>query len=410
MKIEIYEKKWTIENVKNEPKTLFVFEDNNLRVGNSDKSSLIRGLKNTSGIRVKKGPSKNNIAFYTDNEYNENIKNIDEDIFEIKKKSKNYDKIAFYEEGYGNISSRLEDVAPKTYKYLYQSLINNFSFNNKDCTKYNIIPGHDMISGATRIPLDKKGAILSNVVQPITNNLYRKDLLEKEFNTIYDLIKSENKIAFTQNVKYNPGEILILDFSYAQEDLICLVTNSYNIDYVDTETWLYFEGFSDKILKDMNEVIDNSEKYYQTQFRIICSLNKESGKLLYDSEIFGDSKLYENNKIKNYQKIGENYKNLSKIELLSEIDKMKIEIDFLKSNKKSFNLKNPINKILSKFKKKNLQQLLDENNLNGELIEIESDDQNAKTFKLKSKNETYLIVYNEGIFKNTIKKILIDKV
>ena len=84
MKIEIYEKKWTIENVKNEPKTLFVFEDNNLRVGNSDKSSLIRGLKNTSGIRVKKGPSKNNIAFYTDNEYNENIKNIDEDIFEMR--------------------------------------------------------------------------------------------------------------------------------------------------------------------------------------------------------------------------------------------------------------------------------------------------------------------------------------
>jgi hypothetical protein len=73
--IEIFDGQWKLEDLSDDK--VYIFNDNNAKIGKYG-LSVIRGLSNSLGIRVKKGPSKNAVAFYSDDDYDENITHISE--------------------------------------------------------------------------------------------------------------------------------------------------------------------------------------------------------------------------------------------------------------------------------------------------------------------------------------------
>lgn len=109
------------KNIQANPNILFIFGDNDLRVGYGGMAKEFRGEPNSIGIRTKKYPTSNSKAFYTDSEYEENCAKIKEDIELIKKAAKNYIAICI-PEGIGSGLAKLDQKAPKTYEFLMEQL------------------------------------------------------------------------------------------------------------------------------------------------------------------------------------------------------------------------------------------------------------------------------------------------
>jgi hypothetical protein len=102
---------------------LFVFGDNDERQGYGGMAKEFRGEPNAIGIRTKKAPLMDDAAFYTDDEFEDNVKTIDEDITDILQRMKMKQYTALYiPEGIGKGLARLEEKAPWTFRYLENRL------------------------------------------------------------------------------------------------------------------------------------------------------------------------------------------------------------------------------------------------------------------------------------------------
>ena len=107
---------WSLEDAINNPKTLFIFGVNLLKVGNGCQA-YIRPAKNSHGIPTKRRPSMEYPgAFFTDDTYKENkmhilnaFKNIPLD---------KYDKIALPSNGLGTGLAKMPEYCPNTFKFL----------------------------------------------------------------------------------------------------------------------------------------------------------------------------------------------------------------------------------------------------------------------------------------------------
>ena len=112
----------TRKHIKENPKTLFIFGDNDQRYGLGGMAKEFRGEANTVGIRTKKKPSMSAGSFYVDSEYTQNIKKIDKDLNLVLHKFMfgGFTKI-YVPEGIGEGLAKL-DCAPKTLKYLKDTL------------------------------------------------------------------------------------------------------------------------------------------------------------------------------------------------------------------------------------------------------------------------------------------------
>jgi len=127
--IEIFNGNWKINDIVNNKNKIFIFGDNDLRIGKGGQA-IIRDCKNTIGIRTKKQPNNNQSSFYNDDEYDENILKIDQDINNILNKLKQGYTIVFSSGGYGTGLARLDKKAPKTFKYLCDELMLKFDYKN----------------------------------------------------------------------------------------------------------------------------------------------------------------------------------------------------------------------------------------------------------------------------------------
>jgi len=118
-KIYIMDTFWDINYVKNNKDCLFIFGDNDIKKGMKGQA-IIRNEKNAYGIPTKKIPSFANNAYYTDDEYENNINNINNAIYIIIKKfmNKKYTTLVLSKDGLGTGLSKLPIKAPKTYEYL----------------------------------------------------------------------------------------------------------------------------------------------------------------------------------------------------------------------------------------------------------------------------------------------------
>lgn len=275
MKIEIFNGKWDRNVVSNNKDKVYVFGDNNARVGKGGQA-VIRDLVNTHGIRTKKGPNNRLVSFYSDGEYESNISKIDEDILSLKEKALQGKTIVFSSGGYGTGLSKLPKYAPKTLEYLNQSLLLHFDFDNTTGKKIKTISGHDDIVNGKHVSLINR----EGLIQGVNNILFRKELLNKGYYTIEKLIETGNKTSFTSVKNYNSGEVLKLSTFGSSNYIIVKVINSYKLKDIDEDRWSLFEGFEKELLNGYDKRI-----FFNTHFKFESILT-EDGKLIFKDGLF----------------------------------------------------------------------------------------------------------------------------
>ena len=133
-----YRKHITRHDLTHHRDTIFVFGDNDVRSGLGGQAREMRGEPNAVGVRVKKSPSMDSSSFYTDDEYQDNIRKITEDLRQLKIVSHNKN-IIFPEDGIGTGLALLYSTAPKTFEFLTLMLDQNFGIKNGDITIKNKI-------------------------------------------------------------------------------------------------------------------------------------------------------------------------------------------------------------------------------------------------------------------------------
>ena len=137
--VEIFDGNWSVDLVKKSTKKIWIFGDNDQRVGNGGQAT-IRPLSNSFGIRTKKRPSTSEDSYYNDNEYLENCKKITEDVVYIMSKWIQGYTIVFSSNGYGTGLALLKEKAPLTFQFLCDVLKQNFEFDNQTGKKWQKIP------------------------------------------------------------------------------------------------------------------------------------------------------------------------------------------------------------------------------------------------------------------------------
>lgn len=140
----IYLERITRKDIKNNPDSLFIFGDNDMRQGFGGQAKEMRGEPNSFGIRVKKSPDMYQNSFYTDNEYNKNITKIKEDIDNIivqlthkyNVENHKYNVVVIPSAGIGTGLAQLNVHAPRTAKFLDEYLMANEIVNYKMIKKW----------------------------------------------------------------------------------------------------------------------------------------------------------------------------------------------------------------------------------------------------------------------------------
>lgn len=105
------------------PHILFIFGDNDERWGYGGMAKEFRGEPNSVGIRTKKAPNMDAEAFYTDDEFGDNVRKIDADIANVLRyMNMEHFTLLHIPEGVGKGLAKLQENAPDTFRYLQRRL------------------------------------------------------------------------------------------------------------------------------------------------------------------------------------------------------------------------------------------------------------------------------------------------
>jgi len=113
-----YRKFISREMLKSEPDTLFVFGDNMARKGFGGQAKEMRGEPNAVGIPTKKTPSDAPNAFFSDADFLDAKKMIDEGIERLISHLENSGNVVWPADGIGTGFAALPERAPAIWKYL----------------------------------------------------------------------------------------------------------------------------------------------------------------------------------------------------------------------------------------------------------------------------------------------------
>lgn len=121
-------------DVKANPTYIFVFGDNDMRTGLGGLAREVRGEPNAFGIRVKKRPYRDWDAYYTDREYEDNLKKICDDINKIMDavNSNQYSTIVFPKAGIGTGLADMQKRCPETFNAMNLILDGTLGIRNGD--------------------------------------------------------------------------------------------------------------------------------------------------------------------------------------------------------------------------------------------------------------------------------------
>jgi hypothetical protein len=391
MKVELFNGFWTIDDVKNNPEKIFVYGDNNARVGKGGQA-IIRDLPNTIGIRTKKGPSNKPAAFYNDSDYIINCNYITEDAIKIRSKLLTGSKIVFSKDGYGTGLARLKETAPKTYKFLLDILRDFFEFDNDKGVSWKTTPSYDNVNGATYIDFYKSN---NDLLLPVNNSFFKEEYLSIDLTSYFDLIKNQKKVAFTSKSNYKKDTFMMLRFESKKEYLLVKTCcDSYDLSNFDKKIWSDCEGYNHDFIESQN-----TSGFFQTQFKYLCQIS-DDGTIFFDDDLFvKDIKDSSNKKV-----VGNptNTYHLTEAERLKkELEELKLELE----NKNNSGLfKNPF--------KKSLKELLIEKNIYGEITKL-PDDKNSTIkgdrYQVKVKNDYYYVVFKKHLLTNSIEILSASK-
>jgi len=122
MKVE--KQKWyTIELCRQNPDSVFIFGDNLIGKGTGGQAK-IRHEPNAHGVPTKKLPSMYEDSFFSDDEFEENIKHISYALDNIPNR---FSTIVFPEDGLGTGLAELPIRAPKTFKWMVDEINRRFN-------------------------------------------------------------------------------------------------------------------------------------------------------------------------------------------------------------------------------------------------------------------------------------------
>ncbi len=372
MKIEIFNGYWSIDDVKSNPEKIFIYGDNNARVGKGGQA-IIRDLPNTIGIRTKKGPNNKPVAFYNDSEFETNCKNILEDAVKIRSLLLSGKIIVFAKDGYGTGLARLKDLAPKTYQFLVDVLRDFFEFDNNTGKIWKKTPSIDDVNNATYIDFFKSN---KDLLIPINNSFFKEDCLILNLNSNYDLIKNEKKTSFTSKNKYKKG-YLIMRFEGKKDYLLVKVCSDSYLCTIDKKVWSDCEGYSESFVKDID--ITN---YYQTQIKFMCKLS-DDGQMFFKQDLFSniDTK---------------------------ELNKTTVGVPVVQQKEESIDKES---KLFHNPFKKSFKELLIEKEIYGEITKLPPESMKTKGdgYQVRVNDDYYYIIFYKHFFTNSIEIISVSK-
>ena len=121
-------------DLKNNPDLLYLFGDNDLRMGYGGQAREMRGESNALGIRTKLLPTMEKEAFMNDEDFKRFVDMIRFDIATMNHimTKHNYFGIVVPSDGLGTGLSELPQRAPKVYDSLNTMLAINLNMNVKD--------------------------------------------------------------------------------------------------------------------------------------------------------------------------------------------------------------------------------------------------------------------------------------
>ncbi len=373
--VEIYNGFWTVEDVKNSSDKIFVFGDNNARVGKGGQA-IIRDLRNSIGIRTKKGPNNKPVAFYNDNEYHENCKNILQDVVKIRSKLVLGQTIVLAKDGYGTGLAKLSETAPMTYNFLVDVLRDFFEFDNNTGKVWKKTPSIDQVNSATYLDFSKSN---KDLLLPTNNSKFKSEYLEKNLMTYFDLIKFEKKVSFTSKNLYKKDTYLILKFDNKKDYLLVKTCcESYVTSLIDSSTWNDCEGISETLSID---------GFFQTQIKYIGQVDT-TGQILFKNDLFSTDI--------SPDKVGRTVG----VPILTKTE----EVNSYNKKKKPF----------YQVFRKSLEELLEEKKLNGEIKKMPDYVRNdiqlkGDRYQVKVDNDYYAIIFHKHLFTNSIEVLTVSK-
>lgn len=121
----IFQKRIYREDLTANRHLLYLFGDNDLRVGYGGQAKECRGEPNASGIRTKIAPTMDDTAFMNDADYEKNIKMFNLDIAATNHKfiKGKYQGIVIPSDGFGTGLSDMPNRCPQSYDALNRLLM-----------------------------------------------------------------------------------------------------------------------------------------------------------------------------------------------------------------------------------------------------------------------------------------------
>lgn len=105
------------------PHVLYVFGDNDQGVGRGGQAKEMRGEPNSFGIPTKKGPGRKPDCYYTDDEYDANIKKIEFAFKILEQELERGTLVVWPTEGIGTGLANLKDNAPRIAAYIEERFL-----------------------------------------------------------------------------------------------------------------------------------------------------------------------------------------------------------------------------------------------------------------------------------------------
>lgn len=113
-------KRYTRENLRARPETLFVFGDNMARLGHGGQARACRGEPNAVGIPTKWRPATDHAAFFSNDDIDKVKPEIDRAFARLSAHLQAGGTVVIPEDGVGTGLARLPDAAPVIYRYITQ--------------------------------------------------------------------------------------------------------------------------------------------------------------------------------------------------------------------------------------------------------------------------------------------------
>lgn len=110
------------QDLRDNPDWLFIFGDNDLRLGYGGQAKEMRGEPNAVGVRTKWAPGMLPQDFFKDRDYVNIVAMIDYDLRKVKEKLQEGGVVVFPLAGLGTGLSQLPERAPRVNEYLVKEL------------------------------------------------------------------------------------------------------------------------------------------------------------------------------------------------------------------------------------------------------------------------------------------------